>query len=144
MSNLYLIKLGNKECFSDDIIERDKLGYSQNMTENEIYNAIRGYWRISETAFEEADFFLGLAPEDDSGRQFRIIMEIQHYTNSLTTVDEDESNDSGGRIKTGTKYFEGAITNETNLVGQIVQFNAPSQNRRLKMTSDELKQFIVE
>lgn len=71
-------------------------------------------------------------------------MEIQPYNNSLTTVDEDESNNSGGEIKTDTKYFEGDITNETNLVGRVVQFNKPSRNRRLKMTSDELEQFIVE
>lgn len=142
--NLYLIKLSNEDEFSDDIIDRDKLGYSENMTQEEIYNAIRGYWRISETSFEEADFFLGLAPEDNSGRRFKIVMEIKHYNNSLTTVDEDESNNSGGEIKTDTKYFEGDITNETNLVGKVVQFNKPSQNRRLKMTSDELEQFIVE
>lgn len=142
--NLYLIKLSNEDEFSDDIIDRDKLGYSENMTQEEIYDSIRGYWRISEKSFEEADFFLGLAPEDESGRLFRIVMEIQPYNNSLTTVDEDESNNSGGEIKTDTKYFEGDITNETNLVGRVVQFNKPSQNRRLKMTSDELEQFIVE
>lgn len=142
--NLYLIKLSNEDEFSDDIIERDWLGYSKNMTQDEIYNAIRGYWRISETSFEEADFFLGLAPEDESGRRFKIVMEIKHYKNSLTTIEEDESLAYDNCIKAGAKYFEGDITNETNLVGRVVQFNKPSQNRRLKMTSDELEQFIVE
>lgn len=144
--NLYLIKLAkNEEILPDDIIGRTKFRYSSDMSQDDIYDAIRGYWEISDTSFEEADFFLGLTPEDDSGVRFKIAMEIKHYKDNLTTVTEDESNASDGRIKPGTKYFKGdRTTNETNLVGKVVQFNAPSQNRRLKITSDELEQFIVE
>lgn len=144
--NLYLIKLAkNEEILPDDIIGRTKFRYSSDMSQDDIYDAIRGYWKISDTSFEEADFFLALTPKDDSGVRFKIAMEIKHYKDSLTTVTEDESNASDGRIKPGTKYFKGdRTTNETNLVGKVVQFNAPSQNRRLKITSDELEQFIVE
>lgn len=144
--NLYLIKLAkNEEILPDDIIGRTKFRYSSDMSPKDIYDAIRGYWEISDTSFEEADFFLALTPKDDSGVRFKIAMEIKHYKDSLTTVTEDESNASDGRIKPGTKYFKGdRTTNETNLVGKVVQFSAPSQNRRLKITSDELEQFIVE
>mgnify|MGYP006877957036 CR=1 FL=1 len=147
---LYLIKLAkNEETLQDDIIGRTKFRYSSDMSQDDIYDAIRGYWEISDTSFKEADFFLGLTPEDDSGTRFKIAMEIRHYKDSLTTVTEDESNASGGRIKPGTKYFEGNRTtdetkSETNLVGKIVQFDFPSENRKLIITSDELEQFIVE
>lgn len=143
---LYLIKLAkNEETLQDDIIGRTKFRYSSDMSQDEIYDAIRGYWKISNTSFEKADFFLGLTPEDDSGTRFKIAMEIRHDKDSLTTVTEDESNASDGRIKPGTKYFEGdRTTDETNLVGKIVQFDSPSENRKLIITSDELEQFIVE
>ncbi|HDJ2594456.1 TPA: hypothetical protein PPY85_001987 [Staphylococcus aureus] len=74
-------------------------------------------------------------------------MEIEHYKDSLKSVNEDESNNSGGRIKTDTKYFKGAITNNINNTGfvhKIVEFPIYSQNRRQKATSDKLEEFIIE
>ena len=40
------------------------------MNEKDIYNAIRGFWRISKYAFKEADYFLGLATLDNRGKRF--------------------------------------------------------------------------
>ncbi|MEX3489577.1 hypothetical protein [Staphylococcus warneri] len=79
-----------------------------------------------------------------SGKRFEVIMEIKHYKDSLKPVTEDESNNSGGHIKSETKYFKGDITDNTGFVNKIVEFTKHSQNRRLKITSDKLENFIVE
>lgn len=112
--DLYLfIRLGEKEEKQDNIIGRNYIGFSPDMTSEEIYNSARGYWWLDTDKFQRLIRIFVI--HDDT-----VVMEITpNLKTGLMEVTQEQSEENN--IQKGKKYFEGTYEDTPELPNDVGQ-----------------------
>lgn len=142
---LYLIRLSKSENATDTIIGRNYKGYNENMSDVQLYDALRGYWEISDTTFQETDRILGIVEIQSQPLQYQIVIDV--IPNDLFTVTEEEATaNQSVNIKAGSKYFTGNIVSQkdSNWLGKIIEKDVKARNTRWKIGNEALNTLVVE
>ncbi|RGM28287.1 hypothetical protein [Staphylococcus warneri] len=142
---LYLIRLSKSENATDTIIGRNYKGYNENMSDVQLYDALRGYWKISDTTFQETDRILGIVEIQSQPLQYQIVIDV--IPNDLFTVTEEEATaNQCVNIKAGSKYFTGNIVSQkdSDWLGKIIEKDVKARNTRWKIGNEALNTLVVE
>lgn len=142
---LYLIRLSESEKASDTIIGRNYKGYNEEMCDVQLYDALRGYWDINDTTFQETDRILGIVEIQAQPLQYKVVIDV--IPNDLFEVTEEEANaHQSVNIKAGRKYFTGTIVRkkDSNWWGKIIEKETKARNTRWKIDSEALNMLVVE
>lgn len=146
---LYLIRLKEykkePEKVPDNIIGREYNGYNKDMNDATVYDALRGYWDINDTTFQETDRILGIVEIQAQPLQYKVVIDV--IPNDLFEVTEEEANaHQSVNIKAGRKYFTGTIVRkkDSNWWGKIIEKETKARNTRWKIGNEALNTLVVE
>lgn len=132
-----IVHLNDKEYHPDDIINRQFKGYSEDMTDQELYNSARAFWSVNEDRFKNVISVLGV---NNDGK---VVIEIVPYDDSLETVSEADI--ERNKLNKDAKYFTGQFSTnseESSKVGQTLSIKWTRQSFVYK-TEGEVEELIV-
>lgn len=130
-----IVHLDDKKYHPDDIINRQFKGYSEDMTDQEVYDSARGYWRVSKDRFENVIAVLGVHKDS-------VVIQIKPCDKSLRIVSEADI--ERNKLNKGAKYFTGdfsTVSENGNKVGHTSLIKWGQQPFIYK-TESEIDQYI--
>ena len=132
-----IVHLDDKFDHPDDIINRQFKGYSEDMTDQELYNSARAFWSVNEDRFKNVISVLGV---NNDGK---VVIKIAPDDGSLETVSEADI--ERNKLNKGAKYFAGSFTTDSkddSKIGQTLSIKWTRQSFVYK-TEGEIEELIV-
>ncbi|HCY7045333.1 TPA: hypothetical protein O1375_002448 [Staphylococcus aureus] len=118
-----IVHLDDKFEHPDDIINRQFTGYSEDMTDQELYNSARAFWSVNEDRFKNVISILGV---NNDGK---VVIEIAPDNDSLKAVSDEDI--ERNELNKGAKYFTGQFSTnseESSKVGQTLSIKWTRQS----------------